>query len=350
MNEVLEYFNELNEEEYFEKRIKVYGYKKSYKYHFVESITPYLFEDLKIKNHLVKEGAYNRPGRVEEKHYITIHDTGDTLEGHGSKYWCDAVVNGVIKETGKPYECSYQYVVGNEGIFHMIPDNEIAYHAGDSTKVSYNMRPTGIKAVGEGIIDISSDGYFTIDGEKSSIEAPKDSEGNILTKESINTQGIRIEDINGEWHIGEVYFNETYKLIANRGGNNNSIGMEISMALGENITLNLQRAAKLTVKLLKENHLSMDDIKQHHFFSGKNCPQTLRENELWDYFLHLIEVEAIIDSYISDGYKISLECSSVVVNPNGSIDKLPGSIRGIEYTIITEYNGVRDSAMFVKLM
>ena len=232
----------------------------------------------------------------------------------------------------------------------MIPDDEIAYHAGDSTQVSYNMRPTGVKVKGEGLIDISKDGYFTIDGEKSIIIAPTDTEGNVLTKESINSMGLRLEDIDGEWNIGEVYFNEDYKLIANRGGNNNSIGMEISMAVGENIELNLQRAAKLTVKLLKDNNLTMDDIKQHHFFSGKNCPQTLRENGLWEYFLKLIEVEAIVDSYISDGYKITLECSSVVVNPNGSIDKLPGSIRGIEYTVITEYKGTKESAMFVKLI
>ena len=161
-----------------------------------------------------------------------------------------------------------------------------------------------------------------------------------------------IPHIKGEnnYLLGEVYYNETYQKICNRGGNNNSIGIEISMAKGENLFVNLARCAKLVVKLLKENKLLMSDIKQHHFFSGKNCPQTLRENELWDYFLHLIDVEAIVDSYLSDGYKLSIETKCEYVNENGSIDKLPGAVRGIEYIVTTEYQGKKETALFVKLI
>lgn len=350
MNEVIEYFNELNDEEYFHKWIKVYGYKKSYKYHLVSSITPYLFEPLKIKDSLAKETNENRPGRVEQKVYICIHDTGDTLEGHGSKFWCDAVKNEFRKDINEPYKCSYQYVVGNEGIYHMIPDNEIAWHAGDSTQVSYHMYDTGVKAVGNGVIGISKDGYYTIDNVKSKIKAPTDNEGHILDASFINDGGLRILENNGMWQIGETYFNQTYQKICNRGGNNNSIGMEISMAKGENIFYNMQQAAKLTVKLLKENNLTMDDIKQHHYFSGKNCPMTFRENDLWDYFFHLIEVEAIIDQYISSGYKIELECNIAYVNKNGTIDKLPSAVRGIPYIIkVTKDNKTFDNE-FLKLI
>ena len=350
MNELLEYFNELNDQDYFQKRIKVYGWKKSYNYHLISNLTPYLFEPLTIKNHIAKPTNENRPGRVEEKHYITIHDTGDTLVGHGSKYWADAVYNEELKDTKQKYACSYQYVVGNEGIYHMIPDNEIAWHAGDSTQVSYHMYDTGISEDKEPTIDISKDGYYMIGGEKSSILAPTDNDGNILTKDDINDGSIRLEIIDHKYHIGETYYNATYKKICNRGGNNNSIGIEISMAKGENIFLNLARCAKLVVKLLKDNNLHMEDIKQHHFFSGKNCPQTLRVNELWDVFLSLIDVEAIVDSYIQDGYQLELECSSEYVEKNGSLTKLPGSVRGIEYIIKTKYKDVEESALFVKLI
>ncbi len=350
MNELLEYFNELNDLDYFKKKIRVYGYKKSYNYNFVEGLTPYLFESLNIKNKIAKETNENRPGKIEEKKYITIHDTGDTLPGHGSKFWADAVYNEFIKETNQKYACSYQYVVGNEGIYHMIPDNEIAWHAGDSTKVSYNLYDTGVGIHHHHDIDITTDGYFSIGGIKSNIMAPRGENDKILTKDDINDQGLTLVKGENNYLLGEVYYNETYQKICNRGGNNNSIGIEISMAKGENLFVNLARCAKLVVKLLKENKLLMSDIKQHHFFSGKNCPQTLRENELWDYFLHLIDVEAIVDSYLSDGYKLSIETKCEYVNENGSIDKLPGAVRGIEYIVTTEYQGKKETALFVKLI
>ena len=350
MDEVLEYFNELNDEEYLKKLIKVYGYKKSYKYQLTSSITPYLFEPLKIKNNLAKETNENRPGTKEEKVYICIHDTGDTLEGHGSKFWADAVKNEIRKDNNEPYKCSFQYVVGNEGIYHMIPDDEVAYHAGDGTKVSYHLYDTNVKAEGNGDIDISSDGYYVIDGTKTNIIAPTKEDGTILDKTYINDGGIRIIEEDGYFKIGETYFNSTYQKICNHGGNTNSIGIEISMAKGENIFYNMQQAAKLVVKLLKDNNLTMDDIKQHHYFSGKNCPMTFRENALWDYFFHLIEVEAIMDTYLSAGYKIELICDVSYVNKNGTIDKLPGAVRGIPYIIKVKINDEEYDNEFVKLI
>ncbi len=44
------------------------------------------------------------------------------------------------------YEESYQYIVGNDGIYHNIPEDETAFHAGDGHILTslFKEIPTGI--------------------------------------------------------------------------------------------------------------------------------------------------------------------------------------------------------------
>ena len=53
---------------------------------------------------------------------------------------------------------------------------------------------------------------------------------------------------------------------------------------------------------MKENSLSIDAVVQHHYFSGKNCPQTTRTANLWDYFKSLVLAEYQLLYYRSLGY------------------------------------------------
>ena len=349
MNEVLEYFRMLNNNPFFIKKIKVYG-EKTYDYRLIQSITPYLFEDLKLKEEFPKPGQYNRPGNIKQKVYITIHDTGDVTRGHNATFWHQAVVDGLIPHSDVPYNCSFQYVIGNDMVWHNIPDNEVAYHAGDSTKVDYNLNKTGVKVkpTSQGIISIDDEGYYTIDNERTLIQAPKfekDNEVKLCNESNICDQGLCLEVFDDEFYIGETYFNPTYEKIANRGGNNNSIGMEICIDEGCNIYYNLQQAAKLTAKLLKENDLYIYDIKQHHYFSGKNCPQTIRTNDLWEYFLALVQVELDVLDFIEEGYEIKLISNSKLIAENGTINNLPASIKGLSYKIITIKNGTEEDEL-----
>lgn len=360
MNKVIEYFRKLDNEPLLVKQIKVYGWKKSYNYKLVQSITPYLFEDLKIKNHLAKQENENRPGDKKQKVYITIHDTGDTDPARNAKFWSDAVYNQELKDTKDSYKCSFQYVVGNDGIYHNIPDDEVAWHAGDSTKVDFREIPTGLiydeSMTGE--LTINKQFYYCIDGKATLVKAPmgeKIVDGKTVKfpphTSNINDQGIYISvNEDNEIVIGETYFNTGYEKIANRGGNNNSIGIEIVVAKGQNIYYNMQLAAKLVAQLLIDNNLGILDIKQHHFFSGKNCPQTIRMNGLWEHFLSLVEIDLQVREFINEGYKINLIIDSNIVNPNGTIDKLPACMKGIKYTIQTEFNGEVEQYLFVKLI
>lgn len=333
MNKVLDYFKNLLEDKPFEKEITVYGWTKNYQYNLISSVLPYLFQDLEIKENIAPESNENRDGRLRDKKYIVIHDTGDVPEYKDAHYWSEVVRTQT--NDGNKYAASFQYVVGSDGIYHNIPDNEIAYHAGDSTYFDYALYDTKIPVSNKKDISIQN-GYYYINGINTNILAPV-VEDKVLTKDDINDYGILCIEKDGTYHIGETYFNTTYKKIANRGGNNNGIGMEVCINEGSDIYLNWQLSAKLTAYLLDKNNLKIDDIKPHHYFSGKNCPMTLRENKLWNHFMKMVEVEKQVLSYIKEGYEIKLLPLSNNILDNGRITDLS---KPVNFKIVTSFNNV----------
>ncbi len=340
MNKVLKYFNELIKEKPFKKDITVYGWKFNYDYKLVSSVTPYLFEDLNIIENIASPTNENRDGRIKEKKYIVIHDTGETTSHTDAHFWSEVVK--CEKYEDNQYKASFQYVVGTDGIYHNIPDNEVAYHAGDTTYFDYKLYDTLIPV--EDRCDISiKDGFYYINDIFTNIACPK-VDGVILTKDDINENGILCINKNGTYHIGETYFNNTYKKIANRGGNNNGIGMEVCVNEGADIYLNWQRSAKLAVKLLNDFNLTIDDIKPHHYFSGKNCPQTLRENKLWDNFINMVKVEFDIYNFIKEGYTIKLIPISNNVLENGRITDIT---KLIKFKIITKFQDIEEEYEYI---
>lgn len=357
MNKVLEYFDKLNKEPIINKKINVAGWKFNFEHQLISSITPYLFEELNIIEHLAPLTNENRDKRIKEKVYITLHDTGDTIDSHTAKFWSDTVFYEKWIDSNEPYKASYQYVVGNDGIYHNIPDNEVAYHAGDTTQFDYKLYDTGLKEQDTCSVSIDEEGYYTINNQRTKILAPifeKEKNGVLIkrlcTKDDINDQGICVVRQNGSFYIGETYFNKTYEKIANRGGNNNSIGIESCVNQNTNIYYTWQLTAKLIARLLDENNLTIKDIKQHHYFSGKNCPQTMRENNLYDHVMHLVEVESKIKEFIKEGYTINLYVEDDFILPNGIIKNLPNNIKEIKYKVETIYNNVKESHTFIKLV
>ena len=280
--EVVEYIKNLIEEKPFKKDIDVYGWEFNYQTTIYASVIPYLFEPLVIKDNIAPITNENRDGRIKEKKYIVVHDTGDTKDYRNAKFWSDVVKTE--NNEGNPYHASFQYVVGEDGIYHNIPDNEVAYHAGDSTMYDYKLYDTGVTGTTKGNVTIESDGYYYVNNQKTKILAPTLNEEKMET-EDINDMGVLCKLIDEKYYIGETYENSTYHKIANRGGNNNGIGMEISVSEKSDIFRNFQLASKLCAYLLDEYNLTCDDIKQHHYFSGKDCPMTLRKNNLWNYHL-----------------------------------------------------------------
>lgn len=83
------------------------------------------------------------------------------------------------------------------------------------------------------------------------------------------------------WHAG------------NSTGNKNSISIEMCMwSDKEKQRKTYDNAARLVVELMKMYNIPLTNVVQHHKWSGKNCPQYLRENKHgfnWSWFMELIK-------------------------------------------------------------
>ena len=81
------------------------------------------------------------------------------------------------------------------------------------------------------------------------------------------------------WHTGTQQGNET------------SIGIEICVNSPAGFLFACERSAELTAYLLRQHGLRISDIRQHHDWSGKNCPSELRSSIWgtgWDDFLTMV--------------------------------------------------------------
>lgn len=88
---------------------------------------------------------------------------------------------------------------------------------------------------------------------------------------------------------------------ANSEGNNSSIGIEMCVdadikggaMMGKvNYQKTVDNAAKLVAVKLKQHGLTVEKVKQHHDWSGKNCPSYVRAGKYgitWSYFLSLVK-------------------------------------------------------------
>ncbi len=334
MKKVIDYIKSLPKP--FAKDITVYGWEFNYEYHLISSVIPYLFCELPIIENIAPSTNENRDGRIKEKKYIVIHDTGDTASRKNASFWSNVVK--IENNEGNPYHASFQYVVGNDGIYHNIPNNEIAYHAGDSTYFDYQLYDTGVVGDTEDVSITIQDGFYQIDGKKTLVKAPT-SEKQPVTSNDFNSEGILCKLIDGKYYLGETYFNETYKRIANRGGNNNGIGMEICINQGDDIYYNFHLAAKLTAYLMDTYQIDIQMVKPHHYYSGKDCPMTLRKNDLWHHFLYLVEVEKKFREFKTMGYEFRLIPMSKNICPNGRIKNLDEEL---QYNIEITYKGKKE--------
>lgn len=336
---LLDYLQSIAIEEIVTKRITVIAYQGNYTTYMYSGVSLYLFEDLKIIEQMTSANMSNRPGDIYEKHYITVHDTASGAESANAKSHANYVNQG-------GGGTSWHYSVGNDGIYHQIPDNERAFHAGDGTR-PYKLTASGVKGSNKyPEVTISADGYYELDGQKSKVKAPtKEVGGKTVntTTEDINDFGIRVVLQDGEYYIGVTYFNDTYDKISNGGGNCNAIGIEMCVNKGSDIFYTWQKNAKLVAKLLYDNNLTIDDVKPHHFFSGKDCPATMLHAEMWDMFIDMVEVEYKIRSEYA-GYKISISSNDPsFVGNNGKVLKQAPLSRSVSYTITVEKDGISES-------
>ena len=322
-------------------QIKVYT-GIDWDYLMIPSVSKYLFEEIEVVENLAPVGQVNRPGNVTDKYYICVHDTGD--HNYGAKFWSDVVKNAKIGK--RDYVASFQYVVGNDGYYHMIPDNEVAFHAGDGhTEESiFGIIPSGVfvneMKKEKPKIEIDEDGYYLINGVKSTIKSPTNEKGEILKTEDINDLGIYSElrkvdnqENTYEYYLGRTWYNPTFTKISNFGGNFNSIGIETCVNVNSDVYYSWQRVAKLVARLMEDNNLTIDAVVQHHYFSGKDCPATKRHAGLWEYFKTVVLAEYQMLQYKKQGYSFEFKSNSELVNEKGRVIKAVDEETMVEYTI-----------------
>lgn len=345
LEEVMSYIESQLIKNILGRQIKVFT-GINWDYLLLPSVSHYLFEPIDIKENLAPKGQINRPGTIYPKRYICVHDTGD--HSYGAYQWSEVVRTAKIGK--RDYTSSFQYVVGNDGWYHNIPDDELAYHAGDGhyEESLFEMFPSSVFADEDKYnkkykpnIGISLDGFYTLDGEVSKIKAPTNSTNNdkILFTQDINDLGIYIEIVKEEeknkdngknlfqYYIGKTWYSPTYRKISNYGGNFNSIGIESCVNKDTDVHYTWQKTAKLVAKLMDENNFGIDAVVQHHYFSGKNCPQTIRTASKWEYFKDLVKAEYQMLQYQKDGYSFEFKTlKEKYVNEVGRVINRPSSI------------------------
>ena len=184
-------------------------------------------------------------------------------------------------------------------------DKLVGFHAGDGTKVEFTWTKTGVMHE-EGdplfpVWGINSDSYFTINGKATTIPVPEGTTAatkKVTSARWINNMGLPFKVVDGEYYMGTTYWCYTQVAegrICSHGGNLNSIGIESAVNEGTDLWYTWHKTAQLVAKLMVENDLDITRVVGHHFFSAKDCPQPMLENdlEIWYVFRGMVELEYI---------------------------------------------------------
>lgn len=103
----------------------------TYTYNGTSYISTYLFDDLTYSTDLIKVNTKARPGTKREIKWIVIHDTGNLSKTadalNHSKY-----IKNLANENKT--SISWHYTVDMKNIINHVPDNEVAWHAGDGLR------------------------------------------------------------------------------------------------------------------------------------------------------------------------------------------------------------------------
>ena len=108
----------------------------------------------------------NRPGTIKEStQYVVVHDTASSAPTANEYAHARYVTNG-------GGGTSWHYSVGDNASIHQIPDNEVAYHAGDGLAVRFELLKTGVYGTNKNPSIELKHGYYYIDNQKSNIPTP----------------------------------------------------------------------------------------------------------------------------------------------------------------------------------
>lgn len=78
-------------------------------------------------------------------------------------------------------------------------------------------------------------------------------------------------------------------------GNLEGIHVEMCVNADGNYNKTLENTAKVVAKILKDEGLTVDDVVQHNYYSGKNCPREIRAGNIaWNIFLQMVKNAGVV--------------------------------------------------------
>lgn len=287
----------------------------------------------------------NRPGTKRlSTEFVTVHDTatgspwGDAA-GMNEYVHSDECVNG---------SKSWTFSVGNDGIYQEIPLDEVSYHAGDGagSGSEFTLIDTGLLATCTNPTVTIQDGYWVLEGRISKVKAPTNGT-TVLTTSAITDSGIFTKiGTNGHWFIANTYYNSSYGVIANHGGNRNSVSIETCVNSGSDYTLTMRTNAKLVAWLLLKYGLDTSRVVQHNYWSGKDCPMTMRHSGRWSLFLNMVNLEYFAQSELK-GVSFSWKSlSPSILSNTGKVISHAGAGAEVNYQVTVTYEGVSKTYQF----
>jgi len=306
------------------------------------SINKYLFDEHRVVYNWMKPGTV---GYVEYENgipnpvmFVVVHDVGGNAQGENAQ--------AISNYCNSSAEVSFHYTVDDTEAWQNIEHGRAAWHAGCGCgSNTYSFLDTGIPydvTRPRPMIDVSTDNYLLINGQKSLIQVPS-AGGRQATKNDFPSIGLMFFERNGNYYTTTLYYNSTYRTISNRGGNDLTVGIESCINRGADLYQTWQRLAKLVANILHQHNLGLDAISQHNNWSGKDCPGTMRRAGYWDHFMGLVEAELLVLQELSD-YEITLElvndADKEYVSSRGRVLKLPNARRTIQYNFKLRKDGV----------
>ncbi len=270
------------------------------------------------------------PSRVMESiEFITVHYTagfnaGADAEAHGE--W--------FSQPKSENNTSIHYSTGNDGIYKGLDEQYRAAHAGDdgsrNTVDKFAWIDTPVEVLDTDpefpVVTITSKATFAINGRDTGVKVPRETKngrGYVTDSKWLNEQGIAVNVKDGMYQIGTswwCYTQVSEGRICSNGGNRNSIGIESAVNKGSDLWYTWQITAQLVADIMDRHGLDITKVKGHHFFTAKDCPQPMLENdlEIWWEFIELVryEYEKITTC---EGYEFTFECDSELVNQHGRV-------------------------------
>ena len=383
-----------NSEAFTKRRLPIGSGTPNYYYDVMGSVSDILFSNLKVNDMFLENGNksgdyYSREYYKANVEFIAVHYTANFTSG--------AYNNANYFASGDG-DVSIHYVTGNDGVYHCLDDKLYGgWHAGDSSSRYYSNSetytddgeyktfswlPTGVKYDGTDLLDVefsvSDDFYYEINGKKTTVKLPEtydyksrttnhiyNADGTISSapgfseqfegrspESFFNDQAFPVKVVNGEYYMGSTWwcYTQVYEgRICSSGGNTDSIGIESCVDKNSNLWYTWHLTAQLVAKLMEENNLGIERVKGHHFFSGKDCPQPLLENdqEIWKEFIEMVKAEYTRRTKFA-GYEFTLTTEDTTyLHKNGYVKKWGDTAQSLEYTVtVTNGNTTEEITLY----